>query len=72
MKISKDKKYEYNLSELIFDVSNTEKFEDKYKEIKEFINTNNFKSTAIKYSISSCKHWGVKLDGLSKLYYQKS
>ena len=61
MKISKDKKYEYNLSELIFDVSNTEKFEDKYKEIKEFINTNNFKSAAIKYSISSSANIGGEI-----------
>lgn len=61
MKISKDKKYEYNLSELIFDVSNTEKFEDKYKEIKEFINTNNFKSAAIKYSISNSAKIGGQI-----------
>ena len=49
------------MSELIFDVSNTEKFENKNKEIRNFINTNNFKSAAIKYSISSSANKGGEI-----------
>ncbi len=61
IKISNEKKYKYNLSELIFDVSNTEKFENKNKEIRNFIKTNNFKSAAIKYSISSSANKGGEI-----------
>ena len=52
-KISSNKKYEYNLSELLFEVDKNEKLEKKYKEILNYIKLNNFKTAASKFSISS-------------------
>ena len=46
------KKYEYNLSELLFEVESKENFKNKYAEILEFIKLNNFKSAILKFSIS--------------------
>ena len=52
-KISKNKKYEYNLSEILFEVENKETLEKKYQEIIKYINNNNFKNAAAKFSISN-------------------
>ena len=58
-KISNNKKYEYNISELLFDIDKNEKFESKYKEIIKYINNSNFKSAASRFSISnSAKNGG--------------
>ena len=51
-KLSSKKKYEYNLSELLFEVESEENFKNKYAEILEFIKLNNFKSAILKFSIS--------------------
>ena len=58
IKIAKNKKYEYNISELLFDVDNDDTFENKYKKIVENISKTNFKSTTAKYSISNSANKG--------------
>ena len=53
IKISKNKKYEYNLSEILFELENNETLEKKYQEILKYTNNNNFKNAAAKFSISN-------------------
>ena len=53
IKISKNKKYEYNLSEILFELENNETLEKKYQEILKYTNNNNFKNAATKFSISN-------------------
>ena len=47
------KKYEYNLSEIVFEEKIDKKFEDIVKEIKDNINNIGFENTAIIFSISN-------------------
>ena len=58
LKFSNDKKYEYNLSEILFEVEKSEIFENKYNQIIEYINLNDFKAAASKFSISSSSNKG--------------
>ena len=58
LKFSNDKKYEYNLSEILFEVEKSETFKNKYKQIIEYINLNDFKAAASKFSISSSSNKG--------------
>ena len=52
LKISNNKKYEYNLSEILFEIEKNENFKNKYKLInKLYKNLNDFKTAASKYSI---------------------
>ncbi len=59
--ISNKKKYEYNLSEILFELDNEEIFEKKYKEILKYIEFNDFKSAAFKYSISNSSNKGGQI-----------
>ena len=59
--ISNNKIYEYNLSEILFDLDNNETFENKYKKIINFINDNDFKSAAIKFSLSNSASRGGEI-----------
>ena len=68
-KISNDKKYEYNLSEILFEINTKEKL-TKYKDILDYINLNNFKTAVTKYSISNMRILMGKLDGLRKRFCQ--
>tara|TARA_A100001037_G_C15142037_1_gene634291 strand:+ start:2601 stop:3527 length:927 start_codon:yes stop_codon:yes gene_type:complete len=52
-KISSNKKFEYNISELLFEIENNENINKKYDEIIAYIKTNNFKSAATRFSISN-------------------
>ena len=58
MEMSKDKKYEYNLSEILFEVESNDNYTNKYKSILEYIRSNNFKAAAAKYSISNSSNRG--------------
>ena len=58
LKFSSDIKYEYNLSEILFEVEKTETFENKYNQIIEYINLNDFNAAASKFSISSSSNKG--------------
>ena len=60
-KISNDKKYEYNLSEILFEIDTKEKLEFKYKEIMDYINLNDFKTTVTKYSISNSANFNGEI-----------
>ncbi len=53
IKISKNKKYEYNLSEILFELENNDTLEKKYQEILLYVNNSNFKNAAAKFSISN-------------------
>jgi len=53
IKISKNKKHEYNLSEILFELENNETLEKKYQEILKYTNENSFKNAAAKFSISN-------------------
>ena len=59
--ISNNKRYEYNLSEILFDLDNNETYENKFKKIKNFINENDFKSAAIKFSLSNSASRGGEI-----------
>ena len=58
LKFSSDKKFEYNLSEILFEVEKNETFKNKYNQIIEFINLNGFKAAASKFSVSSSSNKG--------------
>ena len=58
LKFSRDKKFEYNLSEILFEVEKNETFKNKYNQIIEFINLNDFKAAASKFSVSSSSNKG--------------
>lgn len=51
--MSKNKKYEYNISEILFDLDNDVAYQEKYTEIINYINLYDFKSAVIKYSIAN-------------------
>ena len=70
-KISSNKKYEYNLSELLFEVDKNEKLEKKYKEILNYIKLNNFKTAASKFSISSNSKTGGEIGWVKETLLSK-
>lgn len=59
--ISRNKKYEYNLSEILFEINTKEKLESKYKNILDYINLNNFKTAVTKYSISNSANFNGEI-----------
>ena len=59
--ISRNKKYEYNLSEILFEINKDEKFEEKLTIIKSSINNLGFKNTANKFSISNTSNKGGEI-----------
>ena len=60
-KISKNKKYEYKLSEILFEIKSGEKLEKKYKEILNYVENNGFKNAAAKFSISNSSDKGGEI-----------
>ena len=76
-KISNIKKYEYNLSELLFEIEANETLDMKYKKIKEYINSKGFKNATYTFSISNSSNNGGEIgwvketllsDELSKIF----
>jgi len=61
LKISENKKYEYNLSELLFEIEKNENFEKKYKKILKYIELNDFKSAASRFSIANSSKRGGEI-----------
>ena len=51
-KIKDRKQKEYNLSEILFELEENEKLEDKYELIKSYINRKTFSEAVLKFSIS--------------------
>lgn len=60
-KISIEKKYEYKLSEILFEIEDNEIYEKKVSEIIDYINNNNFRLAATKYSISNSANKGGEI-----------
>ena len=60
-KMLKTKKYEYNLSEILFEVEPKENLKNKYKKISDYINFNDFKAAAARYSISDSSNKGGEI-----------
>ena len=58
LKFSSDTKYEFNLSEILFEVEKSETFENKYNQIIKYIDLNDFKAAASKFSITSSSNKG--------------
>tara|TARA_Y100001954_G_C15759851_1_gene578476 strand:- start:474 stop:1400 length:927 start_codon:yes stop_codon:yes gene_type:complete len=61
IKLLNNKKYELNLSEILFELDAGEDFENKYNKIKLYINNNDFKTAAIKYSIANSSTKGGEI-----------
>ena len=67
---------EYDLSEIVFQASNQDQFNEIVKNIKNSISNNGFKNTAIKFSISDTAKFGgligkIKENQLSKIIYDE-
>ena len=60
-KISNDKKFEYELFEILFEIEKDETYKNKIKHISEYINKNDFKSAASKFSISNSANKGGEI-----------
>ena len=58
IKISNDKKYEYNLSEILFEVDRNSNLREINNKIIKYIELNDFKTAASKFSISSSSNKG--------------
>ena len=58
IKISNDKKYEYNLSEILFEVDRNSNLKQINNKIIKYIELNDFKTAASKFSISSSSNKG--------------
>ena len=61
LKISNEKKYEYNLSEILFDIDKDEKLISKHAKIINTIREKDFKTAVSKYSISGSSDIGGEL-----------
>mgnify|MGYP001178841100 FL=1 len=57
-KISNDKKFEYNISEILLEIEKDENIKSKYEEIIEYIKLNDFKTAASRFSIASSANNG--------------
>ena len=64
--ISNKKVKKYQLSEILFDVGNKNKLEEKYNIIKKSISQNGFENTALMYGISDTSKNGGKLGWINE------
>ena len=71
IKIKNNKKYEYNLSELLFELNKTEKFYKTYEDIIDYVKLNNFKSAAFKYSIANSSKSGGEIGWVKETLLSK-
>ena len=69
--ISNKKKYEYELSEILFEINNNEQFESKYKNILKYIKNNDFKSAASKFSLSNSVKRGGEIGWIKETLLSK-
>ena len=61
LKMSNDKKFEYNLSEILFELEKNEIYEKKLNEIIKYIKEANFRLAASKYSIANSSNKGGEI-----------
>ncbi len=71
-KISKIKKYEYNLSEILYEVNSDETSNDKYNKILEYAKKSDFKTAATKFSISNSSSKGGEIGWVKETLLSKS
>ena len=71
LKIKNNKKYEYNLSELLFELNKTEKVYKTYEDIIDYVKLNNFKSAAFKYSIANSSKNGGEIGWVKETLLSK-
>ena len=71
LKIKNNKKYEYNLSELLFELNKTEKVYKTYEDIIDYVKLNNFKSAAFKYSIANSSKKGGEIGWVKETLLSK-
>ena len=72
LKMSNNKKYEYNISELLFEIEKNETLKNKHKKILEYINTNDFKSAALRFSIASSSKRGGEIGWVKETLLSKN
>lgn len=60
-KLKNNTKYEYNLSELLFEVNNKEELNSKYMKILKYIDQTDFKTAAVKFSVSNSNNRGGEI-----------
>ena len=70
-KASNKKKYEYKLSEILFDIEKDESYEKKYRLILNDIKKNGFKSAALKFSISNSFNTGGEIGWIKETLLSK-
>ena len=72
LKMSNNKKYEYNISELLFEIEKNENLENKYRKILEYIKLNDFKSAASRFSIASSSKRGGEIGWIKETLLSKN
>ncbi len=71
-KISNNKKYEYNISELLFEIEINENLKKKHKKILEYIKLNDFKSAASRFSIANSGKRGGEIGWIKETLLSKN
>lgn len=69
--LKNNKKYEYNLSELLFEVDKSENFDSKYLRIINYINSTTFKNAASKFSIAGSNNKGGQIGWIKETLLSK-
>ena len=72
LKMSSNKKYEYNISELLFEIEKNENLKNKHKKILEYIKFNDFKSAASRFSIASSSKSGGEIGWVKETLLSKN
>lgn len=67
-KKQKNKKFEYELYEILFEIKNSNDLNSKYYEIMKYIKLNDFKAAASKYSISNSSNKGGEIGWVKETY----
>tara|TARA_B100000886_G_C20411840_1_gene487426 strand:+ start:1218 stop:2150 length:933 start_codon:yes stop_codon:yes gene_type:complete len=71
IKMSKNKKKEYNLSEILFEIDSSNQMKNKYDEISKLIKTKDFETAAYKYSISNSSTNGGQIGWVKETLLSK-
>ena len=72
IKMSENKKYEYNISELLFEIEKNENLKNKHKRILEYIKINGFKSAASRFSIANSSKRGGEIGWIKETLLSKN
>ena len=72
IKMSENKKYEYNISELLFEIEENENLKNKHKRILEYIKINGFKSAASRFSIANSSKRGGEIGWIKETLLSKN